>query len=88
MFLASLRAATAHLIHGSSEGRFSITYCTRRLTRTEVEGVHFNNMPYDEAVLRYDPAALKPGWNTLPGGEEIHYISNPAPGLWAGRNRY
>ena len=88
MFLASLRAATAHLIHGSSEGRFSITYCTRRLTRAEVEGVHFNNMPYDEAVLRYDPAALKPGWNTLPGGEEIHTISNPTPGLWTDRNRY
>ena len=56
--------------------------------RAEVEGVHFNYMPYDEAIRRYDPAALKPGWNTLPGGEEIHYISNPAPGLWAGRNRY
>jgi hypothetical protein len=45
-------------------------------------------MPYDEAVLRYAPAALKPGWNALPDGEEIHYISNPALGLWADWNRY
>ena len=56
--------------------------------RAEVEGVHFNKMPYDEAVLRYDPAALKPGYNTLSDGEEIYYIPNPALGLWADRNRY
>jgi hypothetical protein len=45
-------------------------------------------MPYDEAIRRYDPAALKPGYNTLPDGEEIYYIPNPALGLWADRNRY
>lgn len=81
-------AAAAHLIHGSSDGRFFLTYCTKKLTRVEVEGVHFNSMPYDEAVLRYAPAALKPGWNALPDGEEIYYISNPALGLWADWNRY
>ena len=37
---------------------------------------------------RYAPAALKPGWNALPDGEEIYYISNPALGLWADWNRY
>jgi hypothetical protein len=69
------RKVFSHLLH-------------EKLTRVEVEGVHFNSMPYDEAVLRYAPAALKPGWNALPDGEEIYYISNPALGLWADWNRY
>lgn len=81
-------SAAAHLIHGSSDGRFSITYCTRHLTGDEVRGVHYNYLPYDEAVKRYDPAKLKDGFNTLADGEEIYYISNPALGLWAGKNRY
>ncbi|MEA4912624.1 MAG: lactate racemase domain-containing protein [Oscillospiraceae bacterium] len=81
-------SAAAHLIHGSSDGRFSITYCTRHLTRAEVEGACFNYMPYDEAVKRYDPAKLQPGFNTLADGEEIYYIPNPALGLWADKNKY
>lgn len=81
-------SAAAHLIHGSSDGRFFITYCTRHLTRTEVESVCFKYMPYDEVVQRYDPAKLAPGFNTLADGEKIYYIPNPALGLWADRNRY
>ena len=81
-------SAAAHLIHGSSDGRFSITYCTRLLSKEEVEGVHFHYIPYDEIVKKYDPAVLKDGFNTLPDGEEIFYISNPALGLWADKNKY
>jgi nickel-dependent lactate racemase len=81
-------SAAAHLIHGSSDGRFSITYCTRLLTRAEIEGVHFNYRPYDEAAAWYDPARLTQGFNTLSSGEEIYYIPNPALGLWADRNRF
>lgn len=81
-------SAAAHLIHGSSDGRFSITYCTRHLSQAEVEGACFNYMPYDEAVKRYDPAKLKDGYNTLEDGEEIYYIPNPALGLWADKNKY
>ena len=81
-------SAAAHLIHGSSDGRFSITYCVRNVTREEIEGVHFKYMPYDEAVKRYDPAVLQDGWNTLPDGEEIYFVPNPALGLWADKNRY
>ena len=81
-------SAAAHLIHGSSDGRFSITYCTRLVSKEEIEGVHFNYMPYDEAIKKYDPKKLKPGYNTLPDGEEIYYIPNPALGLWADKNRY
>ena len=85
--LASMSAA-AHLIHGSSDGRFSITYCTQRLTKEEIEGVGFHYMPYAEAVKKYDPAKLKLGYNTLEDGEEIYYIPNPALGLWADKAKF
>ena len=81
-------SAAAHLIHGSSEGRFGVTYCAGRLSREEVEGVGFGYLPYEEAVRRYDPTALQPGYNQLDGGEEVFYIPNPALGLWAERNRF
>ena len=74
-------SVAAHLIHGSSDGRFSITYCTEKLTADEVRGVSFGYMPYSEAIKKYDPAALKDGYNTV-DGEKIFYISNPALGLW------
>jgi hypothetical protein len=77
----------AHLIHGSSEGRFIITYCPGRLTRTEVEGVHFRYADLGAMMDRYDPEKLTDGFNTLPGGEEVFYISNPALGLWVHRTQ-
>lgn len=80
-------SAAAHMIHSSSDGRFNITYCTKKLTKEAVEGVCFRYMPYDEAVKKYDPAVLKDGWNTV-DGEEIYYISNPALGLWADKRRF
>ncbi len=76
-------SVAAHLIHGSSDGRFNITYATELLTEEEVRGANFDYMPYAEAVKRYDPAKLKEGYNTLEDGEEIYYISNPALGLWS-----
>ncbi|MBQ9552254.1 MAG: DUF2088 domain-containing protein [Clostridia bacterium] len=75
-------SVAAHLIHGSSDDRFSITYCTQALSGDEVRKANFNYMPYAEAVRRYDPTVLKDGYNTLADGEEIYYISNPALGLW------
>ena len=84
--------AAAHLIHGSSEGRFSITYCPGKkpenLTREEIESVGFIYGDFDEMTAKYDPEKLKDGYNTMPDGEEIFYISNPAIGLWAYRNRF
>ncbi len=76
-------SAAAHLIHGSGDGRFSITYCTQHLTKEEVEGVCYVYIPYAEAAEKYNPETLKDGWNTLDDGEEIYYIPNPALGLWA-----
>ena len=78
-------SAAAHLIHGSSDGRFSITYATGKLTRKEVEDVGFKYMPLEEALAKYNPEKLRDGFNTLPDGEEIFFISNPAIGLWANR---
>ena len=80
--------ASAHLIHGSSEGRFSITYCPgEHMTREEIEGVGFNYGDLDEIMDRYHVDSLKDGWNEV-DGEEIYYISNPALGLWAHPDRF
>jgi len=81
-------SAAAHLIHGSSEGRFSITYCPGQLTQTEIESVGFKFADLKTMTQRYDPKRLKDGWNTLADGEKIFYISNPALGLWACRCRF
>lgn len=81
--------ASAHLIHGSSEGRFTITYCPGDgMTREEIEGVGFKYCHYNDMVARDPLDTLKDGWNIMPDGEEIYYISNPALGLWAHRDRF
>lgn len=75
--------AAAHLIHGSSEGRFTITYCPgNKVTADEIRGVGFEYGNLDEMMKKYDFANLKDGINVV-NGEEIFYISNPALGLWA-----
>jgi len=81
-------SAAAHLIHGSSENRFTITYCPGNLTREEIESVNFNYADLKEMTGKYNPEILKDGYNTLPGGEEVFFISNPALGLWAFKERF
>ncbi|HOJ09423.1 MAG TPA: lactate racemase domain-containing protein [Clostridiales bacterium] len=81
-------SVAAHLIHGSSDDRFSITYAVEKLTKEEVEGANFKYMPLSEAYKKYNPAKLKDGYNTLEDGEEIFYISNPALGLWADKSKF
>jgi nickel-dependent lactate racemase len=78
----------AHLIHGSSEGRFKITYCPGKLTRKEIERINFSYAELGAMMARYNPERLVEGSNTLPDGEKIFYISNPALGLWACRERF
>lgn len=80
--------AAAHLIHGSSEDRFSITYCPGYLSKEEIESVNFKYGSLKEMEKIYNPAELDEGYNTLADGEEIFYISNPALGLWAHKNRF
>lgn len=84
--LRSNLSVAAHLIHGSSDGRFSITYCTELLSGDEVRGAGFSYIPYEEAVAKYDPKKLSDGFNTV-DGEEIFFISNPALGLWTCENK-
>lgn len=85
--LAANLSAAAHLIHGSSEGRFRITYAPGHLTREEVEGVGYGYAELAAVMDRYAPERLRPGWN-LVGGEEVFYVSNPALGLWGTAERF
>ncbi len=85
--LAGNLSAAAHLIHGSSEGRFTIRYCPGHLTREEIEAAHFEYGDLKEYTAKYDPETLKDGWNVV-DGEEIFYISNPGLGLWAYKGRF
>lgn len=76
--------AAAHLIQGSSDGRFHVTYCTRsdNLSKEEINNVGYDWMEYEQAIKTYDPHTLKDGWNTLKNGEEIYFVKTPALGLW------
>ncbi len=85
--MRDLAHGTAHLIHGSSEGRFSITYAPGKLSREEIEGVGFRYKDLDEVLNRYNPDKMKEGWNKMPDGEEVYYIGSPAAGLWAYKNK-
>jgi nickel-dependent lactate racemase len=85
--LAGSLSAAAHLIHGSSEGRFTVRYCPGHLTRAEIEGVGYAWGDLAEQTRRYDPAKLQDGWNEV-AGERVFYVSNPALGLWAHRSRF
>jgi nickel-dependent lactate racemase len=81
-------SAAAHLIHGTSEGRFQITYCPGHLTRKEIESVNFGFADLDQMMKRYNPQTLKNGYNKMADGEEIFFVSNPALGLWAHKKRF
>ena len=58
------------------------------MTKEEIEGVGFSYGNLGEMLERYPLDTLKDGWNTMPDGEEIYYISNPALGLWAYPERF
>lgn len=86
--LAANLSAAAHLVHGSPEGRFQVTYCPGGLSRAEVEAVGFRWGDLAALRRRYDPTRLGEGWNELPGGERVFFVSNPGLGLWAHRARF
>ena len=86
-YLAANLSAAAHLIHGSSEGRFLIRYCPGGLTREEIESVHYQYGDLAVMTQKYNPAVLRDGWNMVEG-EEIFFVSNPALGLWAYEGRF
>jgi nickel-dependent lactate racemase len=84
--LASDLSAAAHLIHGSSEGRFTIRWCPGQLTRKDVEGVGFEYGDLKTMLPRYDPQTLRHGHNRVEG-EDVFFIPNPGLGLWASRGK-
>ncbi len=85
--LSENMGAAAHLIHGSSDGRFTITYAVKNITKEEISSVGFNAADYDELAKKYNPEKLKYGYNTV-DGEEVYYIPNPALGLWINREKF
>jgi len=87
--LAENLSVAAHLIHGSSEERFTVRYCPGpKVSRAEIESVGFEWGSLNDAMARYDITKLKLGWNDMSGGERIFFVPNPALGLWAERSRF
>ncbi|HVC47247.1 MAG TPA: hypothetical protein VND90_08355 [Terracidiphilus sp.] len=84
--LANDLSAAAHLIHASSEGRFTITWCPGQLTKQEIEGVGFQFGDLNTMLERYNPQTLQLGLNRI-DGDEVFFVSNPGLGLWAHRSR-
>lgn len=78
---------TAHLIHGTSDGRFTIRYAPGKLTQAEIESVGYEYADVNEVLRHYDPAKMTEGWNTMPDGEEVFFISTPSAGLWSTREK-
>ena len=85
--MQDLAHATAHLMHGSSEGRFTIRYAPGMVNRKDMESVGFGYADLKETLRRYDPAKMKEGWNTMPDGEKVYFIQTPSAGLWATKAR-
>ena len=79
--------AAAHLIHGSSDGRFTITYAVSSISREEMESVGFHSADYAVAAQKYNPQELHYGRNIV-DSEEIFYIPNPALGLWIAKDQF
>ena len=80
-------SAAAHLIHGSSENRFKITYCPGGLGREEIEKANFEFADIKNMLKKYPPEKLQMGINEI-SGEQIYYIPNPALGLWSEKKRF
>lgn len=85
--MQDLAHATAHLMHGSSEGRFTITYAPGHLTQAEIESVNFCYADINSTIARYRPDQCKQGWNTTADGERFYFIPTPSAGLWATRDK-
>jgi nickel-dependent lactate racemase len=85
--LAGNLSAAAHMIHGSSEGRFKINYCPGHLSEEEIRAAGYDYAPLDRMLEKYSPSRLEDGYNHC-AGDDIFFVSNPALGLWADRERF
>lgn len=86
--LSANLGAAAHLIHGTSDGRFRICYSPGSLSEQEIRSAGYDYAPLMQMMEKYSPSKLKDGVNILPDGENVFYISNPALGLWASKTRF
>src|SRR4029077_8244825 len=77
-------SAAAHLIHGSSEGRFTITYCPGGLSRNEISSAGFGYGELEKMGKKYDIQKLEYGFNHV-DDEDVYFVPNPGLGLWAYR---
>lgn len=84
--LANDLSAAAHLIHGSSEGRFNITWCAGHLSSDELRDVGYQSRDLKSMLDLYNPRNMDHGHNVI-NGENVFFIANPGLGLWAHRSR-
>lgn len=84
--MQDLAHATAHLIHGSSEGRFKITYAPGHLAAADIDQVKFGYAELTATLKRYPLDQLREGFNEI-AGERIFFIPTPSAGLWATREK-
>ena len=70
-------SAAAHLIHGTSDGRFHVTYATSGLSREEIEGVGYEWADVNQMISQFNIGQLASGFN-----DDLFFINNPAQGLW------
>jgi len=73
---------TAHLIHGSSEGRFRITYAPGHMGKEDIESVNFEYADLEAMMKKYQPEKLREGFNEI-DGERFFFIPTPSAGLWS-----
>ncbi len=84
--LAHDLAGAAHLAHGSTEGRFSVSYAPAGLSRAEVEAAGYEWADCQDMIRKYNPAKLRDGPNEI-NGESVWFVRNPALGLWSSSDR-
>jgi hypothetical protein len=81
-------AAAAHLIHGSTEGRFDVTYCTSEQMPAEaLLRAGYRHCPLSQALGQFDIGTRADGWHQDREGRPYYLIRNPGLGLWTTSER-
>jgi nickel-dependent lactate racemase len=81
--LAGNLAAVAHLIHGSTEGRFTVRYSPGpSLSRQDIEGVGFGYLAPEEVRARFGAVDSAAGPAVDADGRGFVTIANTGLGLW------
>ena len=74
--------AAAHLMHGTSEGRFDVVYAPGELTEKEIRDVGYEYADWRELTAKYQCDGLRDGWHQDADGDEFYFVSDPGLGLW------